>query len=362
MFRRLISRFRSAPFTSTTNSIKLNLVVFAAMLVGSTGICFGQDANIADRSRDNSQPVTTTTVNKKNVGQSLNDWFEDFGRTRQVTPAHETTIGGYPGLTFYAVVDDQLQRGFAIDLGNREVVTHLTTNRNAKTTELIDGAASLIAEALQTKLLAAESTACNCVLYAKSQVPSLPSGLTYYSAKVNIINHRFPRVGSVAVIPVASGPSAPYGHVAVVRNVVVNRDGSLNVTIEEANWEACKYSRRTGTPDGLRIQGYFDPAYVSGSASPRLDSLSPSTGPVGRQFSTTAAGDAFDSSSVRAIVLGGAYCTTFDRCVVPNNAITQKSTRSLYVPLNINAAGSYYLYFFNATSGKTSNGKPVTIR
>jgi hypothetical protein len=148
----------------------------------------------------------------------------------------------------------------------------------------------------------------------------------------------------------------------VVRNVGINLDGTLQVTIQEANWNPCQITWRTGTPDQLNIRGYFDPAYPSGSASPRLDSLSPSSGPVGRQFWTTAYGANFDPYCVRAILLGGAYCTSFNKCVIPNNVITNKTASSLYVPLTIGGAGTYNLYFFNPSSGKTSNGKPIVIK
>ncbi len=67
----------------------------------------------------------------------------------------------------------------------------------------------------------------NCVKYARTQVSLPATNLTYYQAKLNIINHKFPTVGSVAVMP-APGTLAQYGHVSVVRNVAIRPDGGLN--------------------------------------------------------------------------------------------------------------------------------------
>lgn len=198
----------------------------------------------------------------------------------------------------------------------------------------------------------------NCVLYARQEVPSLPYGLTYYQDKINIINHRFPRVGSVAVMP-APGSNAQYGHVAVVRNVAVNSDGSLNLTIQESNWAGCYISTRTVTPDSANIQGYFDPNYSSGQASPRLDSLSNSTGYANQQFYITANGANFDTNSVQGIILGG-WCDYFGKCSVPNNVLANKSSSSVQVPVTL-GSGTYRLYLYNSASGKTSNGKVITV-
>jgi hypothetical protein len=199
----------------------------------------------------------------------------------------------------------------------------------------------------------------NCVLYARSQVSSLPYGLTTYTSKLNIINHRFPRVGSVAVMP-APGDNAPYGHVAVVRNVAINPNGTLALTIQESNWGGCNIYTRLVTPEARSIQGYFDPAYPSGQESPRLDSLSNAVGYSGQQFYITAAGAGFDTNTVQGIILGG-WCDSFGKCAVPTSAIQNRTSTSLQVPVTLNSPGTYTLYLFNASSGKTSNGKQITI-
>ena len=199
----------------------------------------------------------------------------------------------------------------------------------------------------------------NCVLYARSQVSSLPYGLTTYASKLNIINHRFPRVGSVAVMP-APGDNAPYGHVAVVRNVAINPNGTLSLTIQESNWGGCNIYTRLVTPEARNIQGYFDPAYPSGQESPRLDSLSNAVGYSGQQFYVSAAGAGFDTNTVQGIILGG-WCDSFGKCAVPTSAIQNRTGTGLQVPVTLNSPGTYTLYLFNASSGKTSNGKQITI-
>jgi hypothetical protein len=199
----------------------------------------------------------------------------------------------------------------------------------------------------------------NCVLYARSQVPSLPTGLTYYQAKLNIINHRFPTVGSVAVMP-APGTLAQYGHVAVVRSVAIRTDGTLQLTVQESNYGDCAISTRTVTPESRSIQGYFDPRYPSGQSSPKLDSALPSSGTAGQQFYVTATGTGFEASSAQGMILGG-WCNSFGKCSIPNNVMPIKSSTSLKIPITLSSPGKYMLYIFNSASGKTSNGKPITI-
>lgn len=205
----------------------------------------------------------------------------------------------------------------------------------------------------------ANSVQGNCVLYARSQVSSLPYGLTTYSSKLSIINHRFPRVGSVAVMP-APGGNEPYGHVAVVRNVAIDPDGTLTLTIQESNWGGCAIFTRLVTPEGRNIQGYFDPAYPAGQESPRLDSLSNAYGYAGQQLYVSAAGAGFDPNTVQGIILGG-WCDSFGKCAVPTGAMQNRTSTSLQIPVTLNSPGTYTLYLFNAASGKTSNGKQITI-
>jgi hypothetical protein len=199
----------------------------------------------------------------------------------------------------------------------------------------------------------------NCVKYARSQVNLPQTDLTYYQAKLNIINHRFPTVGSVAVMP-APKTLAQYGHLSVVRNVKLRSDGGVELTVQESNYGDCAITTRTVTPESRNIQGYFDPKYPSGQSSPRLDSLSPSSGSAGKQFYITATGDGFDSSSARGMIYGG-WCDAFGKCAIPTDVITDRSSTSLRIPVTITSPGTYTLYIFNSAAGKTSNGKPITI-
>jgi hypothetical protein len=104
------------------------------------------------------------------------------------------------------------------------------------------------------KLAACEQHRCNCVLYARCRVPSLPYGLHTTQDKRRIINSNSPRVGSVAI--------HSYNHVSVVTRVETIRrlNGvSTIVTINEANYVSCRITTRRGTPAELGIVGYFRP-------------------------------------------------------------------------------------------------------
>lgn len=97
----------------------------------------------------------------------------------------------------------------------------------------------------------AKGTLCSCVLFARTLVPELPFGLHDYRSKLNIINSKTPKIGSVAIIKSPSG----LGHVAVIKSI--NEDGSL--TIEEGNFRRCRRNIRMDMPENMNIKGYFDP-------------------------------------------------------------------------------------------------------
>lgn len=197
----------------------------------------------------------------------------------------------------------------------------------------------------------------NCVLYARSLVPQLPYNLTTYNQKKAIINHRFPRVGSVAIMPV-SGSS--YGHVAVVDNVAIRSDGGFLLTLKESNWTSCQITTAYNvTPESRSIEGYFDPNYPSGQASPKISSLSNNYGYSGSQFFVGVSGSDFDTGSVQGIILGG-WCDYFGKCTIPNNVIQNKTSTGMQVPVTL-SSGTYMLYMYNSSSGKSSNGKAVTV-
>lgn len=91
---------------------------------------------------------------------------------------------------------------------------------------------------------------CNCVIFARSKVPSLPYGLWTLCDKAKIINCYEPKVGLVAIIKTAQ----TWGHVAVVTYAK-----GRHITILEANYRSCTITERHDTPANLKIIGYFAP-------------------------------------------------------------------------------------------------------
>lgn len=98
-----------------------------------------------------------------------------------------------------------------------------------------------------------------CVAYVRSILPGLPTGLFSYADKLRIVNKNTCTVGSAAIIRIASGPYAQYGHIAYVENC------TSGITIREANWRSGKITRRqvNGTTQSatseLNIVGYWVP-------------------------------------------------------------------------------------------------------
>lgn len=108
----------------------------------------------------------------------------------------------------------------------------------------------------------AQNTTCKpqCVAYARSRVPSCPSGLFSYQNKLNIINENSPMAGTVAIINVSNNA---YGHVAYVNNYI-----NGEVTLEETNWlPNCASGTRKGSPASLKIVGYFRPLATTSNPS-----------------------------------------------------------------------------------------------
>jgi hypothetical protein len=91
---------------------------------------------------------------------------------------------------------------------------------------------------------------CNCVLYARSLVKSLPYGLWNISDKYAIINSHKPKKGNIAIMSVG----LPVGHVGYVKKV-----GGNHLTIQEANYKTCLITERHDTAQNLKIAGYFQP-------------------------------------------------------------------------------------------------------
>lgn len=200
----------------------------------------------------------------------------------------------------------------------------------------------------------------NCVKYVRSVVSPMPStDLTSYASKLSIINHRFPTVGSVAVMPI-NGSS--YGHVAVVRAVRVLPNGKLSLDLEESNFGVCAVRLNPNiTPESRNIEGYYDYRYFNTNApTPRIFGMTNFNGTQGNPFTVGISGEGFDLGSVEGIIMGG-WCDSFGKCKVPNPAITKTSSSSIQVPVTLNAKGTYTLYLFNSGSGKTSNGQQINV-
>lgn len=95
-----------------------------------------------------------------------------------------------------------------------------------------------------------------CVVYSRMFAPNLPriawsdtSKAKNAEYKRKVINTTTPEVGAVAIMPTVGF----YGHTANV--IAKNPDGTI--TIQEANYKDGKVTRRTGTPEELKIEGYF---------------------------------------------------------------------------------------------------------
>ena len=100
-----------------------------------------------------------------------------------------------------------------------------------------------------------------CVEYARSKAPGLPSGLFTIGDKKAIKNASKAAAGYVAIIEVPSGGSAKYGHVAYVE--AVTKD---SITISETNFGGKHLQFRTAVGTSLadaekqlRIVGYWAP-------------------------------------------------------------------------------------------------------
>ncbi|MFZ2153997.1 MAG: CHAP domain-containing protein [Candidatus Moraniibacteriota bacterium] len=89
---------------------------------------------------------------------------------------------------------------------------------------------------------------CNCVLWVRDRIKSLPFGLWTIDDKIKIINKKKPKKNYVAIIETGQ----KWGHVAIVKKV-----GSNHITIQEANWKTCTVTERHYTPKDLKILGYF---------------------------------------------------------------------------------------------------------
>lgn len=103
----------------------------------------------------------------------------------------------------------------------------------------------------------ADTYECNCVLWVRyNRVPTLPAPMSTLAEKRSHINSYVPQVGSVAIM----NTGIPEGHVAYVAEVTVDGNGVVRIRVEEANYVKCRVTDyRTGTPQELKVDGYYDP-------------------------------------------------------------------------------------------------------
>ncbi|MCC6743721.1 MAG: CHAP domain-containing protein [Acidobacteria bacterium] len=255
--------------------------------------------------------------------------------------------------TFFRTVDGI---GLAVTLANGRTIVS-TAPEPASRDRLVETAASFINGSMD-KVASCEQHACNCVLYARCRVPSLPGPLNTHQQKLDIINHQFPRVGSVAVHNINTSGA---GHVSVVTAVAIRTDGNLDVTVTEANYQSCRITSRTGTPSSLKIAGYFDPAYSSGQSHPTLGSASPSRLTATRQTFVTLSGTNFPTADAQVMIFGGS-CMSWGSCVVPRSSLQNVTSTRLVVPLTLNTRGTFHVYVYSPSTGKTSQGRKLTVR
>jgi hypothetical protein len=87
----------------------------------------------------------------------------------------------------------------------------------------------------------------NCVLFARSQNPSLPRGLFTKSSKAKIAQDIPPEEGSVILTK-----EGRYGHAGIVKEVKEN-----SIVIEECNYNRGKCGTREIMKDNANILGYY---------------------------------------------------------------------------------------------------------
>jgi hypothetical protein len=356
---------------ATMGVMVITLLALMSMAVLGQQSTKKDDTEIGPRIDKISQPprkddavLRTLIVRKSSSGHSIEEWFAEFFKQRAYIVQQEgANANGYNAIVFTAFIDGTWVRGLFVEYGDT-LIAQLSTELNKPVDDLASEAKEHFNDALMAPSTLATTACVQCVTYARGIVPTLSSGLFTLSDKKATMNSLFPRgnglktTDAVAVIDAGTAE----GHVAVVTGVQVNSDGSLTITISEENWKGCNIiDTRTGTPEALRVLGYFDPAYPSGQSYPKIMSPSSASGVRGQQFWVSLSGIGFDATSMRGVLLGGTYCTTFTACQIPSDLIANKSSSSAKVPLTIGSPGTYRLYIFNSASGKTSNGIKINI-
>ena len=315
-----------------------------------------------NRSMSADPASTTTLVKKDTTRNTLESWFPFYFAKTSVLGKPTVKLNGFNALPFQGNLDGVPQRGIAIDLGDFFLIES-STDLNITEAELLGNAQATYDQSLKSRRSRLNAmSGCECTDYAHEKVPTLPYGLFSYNDKVSKINHLFPQGDGGTMSSVAVHNIGSVGHVSVVTGVAIRSDGNLNVSLTEKNLHLdCQITTRTTTMEQASIVGYFDPHYTAGDSFPNLTGASNTVGSAGVPFTVNLSGSSFDPGSMSAIILGGTYCTTFYSCQIPNSSLINKTGSSVSVPLQLNSAGPYRLYIFNANQGKTSFGQTITV-
>ena len=97
----------------------------------------------------------------------------------------------------------------------------------------------------------------------------------------------------------------------------------------------------------------------SASGAPALSSIFPTSKATGSS-TITVNGAGFNQSTAQ-IVVTGPGCANDTACVIPNQALTTKSTTQLAGPLTLTSPGTYTIRVQNGASGPFSNGVPLAV-
>jgi hypothetical protein len=231
--------------------------VFLLVLIGALCVTGLALVNPVDARTSPKPPqYNAYTFTKPADLSSLEDWvtsnYTDYLLRETLKPA---TVGDFAAVSFSSRGETGKEFNLLVD--NGEALVLLTTARLNPTSPDIEGPGDSSLPWLKAVVCDTAANRCNCVLYARCRLPSLPFGLDTYADKVNIINSSSAATGSVAIINI----NPPFGHVAYVTAVkkdIATRQVT-SITVDEANYQSCQLTTRSGSPATLKVTGYFRP-------------------------------------------------------------------------------------------------------
>jgi len=250
-------------------SIKLRCMTIIAALVISL-VAEGSFMPVSAQDRAGAYPslISSTRVISKDAESALDQWIEALYDDSYLPGSLlDTSFEGHRAIFLSFIEDGNTGRAIVVDFGGR-LILHSNFDATISDEEMENALRGFIESRVVTSSSCEDTYKCNCVLYVKycKGVP-LPSGLTTWKAKLKIINSSVPIVGAVAIIDTTA--TVKEGHVAYVQTV--NPDGTI--TIDEANYHTCEVGQRTGTPQALKVVGYY---VVPGTApAPTISQVTP---------------------------------------------------------------------------------------